>query len=417
MLLGAIMIHKIRFFLLATVFFCLTTFFVYSQNTYTFRSDHYTVVSGISEEFSQETAQFMEGFFELYTAYLHFDPKSLSSSMKVRIFSDKTAYDAYLQSTIRETRGSFVFLQYPDPKKSELIGYFTEPLDSFRKKIIHHGFVQYIKGFIPNPPLWLQKGFAVYFENCSYDAGTGKVTFHPNHSWVETLRSKIAQDASLSNPELFIPVQNLLYIDQDAAVRNLESFYAQSWGLIDFLIHSPKKNYNRLLWDAIAALESSATMNTNEKNVVSRSFEWAAKDQLVADFVDYIANMPTFPDLVQKGIDAYAMGELDSAESAFQQAVSLRQDHYVPYYYLGLIYYNRGEYSMAEFYYLSAVKNDGHADLVYYALGVNAYADNRMDDSSFYLGQSVETGGTYSSYATELIGEIKANEEAEPESM
>jgi len=409
--------HLKKYTLFAAVLFCLPVFSGFAQNTYTYKSEHYMVVSGISEEFSQETARFMEGFFDLYTGYLHFDPESLDTVLKVRILADKAAYDTYLEGVIKSTRSSFVYLQYPDPKRSELIGYRTSPEETFHKKLIHHGFVQYIKSYIANPPLWLQKGFAVYFENCSYDPSTGKVTFNPNHSWVETLRGKISQDPTLSNPELFIPVQNLLYIDQDSATRNLEAFYAQSWGLVDFLIHSAEKNYNRLLWDAIAALEDSATMTDNENNVVSRSFEWVAKDQLVADFVDYMQTLPTFPDLVQKGIDAYAMGDLESSEKAFQQAVSLRQDHYVPYYYLGLIYYNRGEYSMAEFYYLSAVKNDGHADLVYYALGVNAFADSRMDDSTFYLSQSVEAGGSYSSMASELLEEIQGSEETESESM
>ena len=402
---------------LSIALFCLPVFLSFGQDTYTYNSEHYAVHTGISEEFAQETAKFLEGFFDLYTGYLHFDPESLDGMMKVRIFKDKGSYDAYLKNIIKNSRSSFVYLQYPDPKKSELIGYRADPEDSFQKKLIHHGFVQYIKSFIPNPPLWLQKGFAVYFENCGYDSETGEVTFRPNYSWVETLRQKIDQDPSLSNPDLFIPVQNLLYIDQDSAVVKLESFYAQSWGLIDFLIHSETKNYNRLLWDAISSLEASASMTDNERKVVSNSFEWAAKDQLVSDFVAYINNLQTFPDLVQSGIDAFSTGEMDTAEKDFQQALNLRQDHYVPYYYLGLISYNRGEYSMAEFYYLSAVKNNGHADLIYYALGVNAYADNRLDDSSFYLSQSVEAGGSYSSLSSDLIEEIEVNDEAESDSM
>ena len=392
-------------------------FNAYSQNVYTYSSDHYVLVSGISEEFSEDTASLLEGFFKLYTGYLHFDPKNLKAPMKVRIFADKTSFDSYLANYIDGNRSSFVFLQYPDPKRSELIAYRTTPQETFQRKLVHHAFVQYIKSFIPNPPLWIQKGFAVYFENCTYDTSTKTASFRPNHAWVATLRQKLNEDSSLSNPEVFIPVRNLLFLDQTAALQNLEAFYAQSWGLIDFLIHSEKKAYNRLLWDAVAALETDADMSVNEQQVVARSFEWVAKDTLVEDFVEYILTLPTFPDLVQSGIDSYSMGRLEESEKYFQQALELRQDHYVPHYYLGLIYYNRGEYSMAEFYYLSAAKKNGSTDLIYYALGVNAYADNRIDDSTFYLSQSIDAAGSYSSLASELAEEIEGDSGSESDSM
>jgi tetratricopeptide (TPR) repeat protein len=179
--------------------------------------------------------------------------------------------------------------------------------------------------------------------------------------------------------------------------------------MIDFFLHSEKKIYNRLLWDSISALSPASSLEENQKSVVESSFEWVDRESLIADFIAYVDSIKTFPDLVAEGIKSYAEGDLDSAEASFQNAAVLRADHYVPLYYLGLIYYNRGEYSMAEYYYLQAVKNDGHEDLLYYALGVNAYADSRMEDSSFYLKQAVDAAGSYSKMASELMEEISAS--------
>ena len=384
---------------------------LYSQDTYNSRSDHYSVTTRVNQDFTEDTAEFMEAFFDLYTSYLHFDPETVEQPMKVRIFDTKQAYDNFLQNVLGETRSSFVFLHYTDPKKSELVGYYLDNQTELQKKLIHHGFTQYIKTYIPNPPLWIQKGFAVYFENSTYDSEKQTAVFHPNHAWVPALREKLRQDPSLSDPDIFIPVSNLLYLDQDSAAQKIESFYAQVWGMVHFLIHSEKKAYNRLIWDAISALDEDAGVRVNENRVVDMAFEWVNKDVLVSDFVSFMEELATFPDLIQKGIDAYAKGEYDRAEQAFTDAQTLRSDHNVPDDYDGLISYNRCEFSMAEYYYLSAVKKDGNSDLLYYALGVNAMADNRLEDSNFYLEQAVENEGPYSEKASKLIDEVQSRSE------
>ncbi len=390
----------------------LPTALAFSQDTFNYRSDHYLVTTRVDQEFTEDTAVFMEAFFDLYTSYLHFDPELLDYKLKVRVFNSKTEYDKFLQDVIGETRSSFVFLHYPDPKKSELVAYHLDDQDAFHKKLIHHGFSQYIKSFVQNPPLWLHKGFAVYFENSTYDPEAQQAVFQPNYTWVPSLRQRLSQDSSLSDPEVFIPVSSLLFLDQETAARKLEAFYSQVWGMVHFFIHSEKKSYNRLIWDAISALEPEATLKQNERHVVNMAFEWVNKDTLVADFIGFMQDeLKTFPDLIQMGIDAYAEEDYEKAEIAFTQAQLLRSDHYVPDYYLGLIAYNQGEFSMAEYYYLASVEKDGNSDLLYYALGVNALADNRLDDSSFYLEKAVERKGPYSDKAADLIDEVEERAE------
>ncbi|HDQ15247.1 MAG TPA: hypothetical protein ENN41_10595 [Sediminispirochaeta sp.] len=381
--------------------------FAQSSESFVAEGEHYSVTSTVSETFSADVLEFMEAFYGLYRSYMHFDPTERKTSMRVQIFGKKSEFDAYLRDVLGESRDSFVFLQYQDPKKSRLVGYRGESEEQLWKSLIHHGYVQYIKTFIPGPPLWMQKGFAVYFENCRYDWDRGEVVFRPNYGWVQSLRDKLDRDPSISDRELFIPVEQLLTIDQAGALDNLGAFYSQSWALIHFLLHSEQKSYNRLLWDSISALSPQAEQDENERRIISRAFEWVNKEQLLEDFLAHVDGIQTFPDLVQGGINAYEDQSYQEAVELFQRALELRNNHYVPEYYLGLIAYQRGDYSKAEYHYLEAVDHDGMTDLLYYALGVNAYADERRDESLYYLQQALEFKGDYGQQAQELIARIE----------
>ncbi len=151
-------------------------------------SDNYRVFSEVSVTHAQETADILEAFLELYNEYLHFDIYALPAKLRVRIFADKTNFDNYLAALIPQKRDSFVFLQYKDVAKSELLGFYMDD-ESFRRALAHHAVVQFLKAYVPNPPLWLQKGLAVYFEKIQYVPESRKATFSDNLAWVKTMKS------------------------------------------------------------------------------------------------------------------------------------------------------------------------------------------------------------------------------------
>jgi tetratricopeptide (TPR) repeat protein len=388
----------------------LLTGYAFTQEPASHTSDHYTVISHVGADHARSTAEMMEAYFSLFESYMHFDPDKLSASLKVRIFSEKEKYDAYLDSLLSEKRDSFVFIQYPDPRKSELVGFYGGNDELYRRRLIHHGFVQYLKSFIANPPLWLQKGFAVYFEHAEYNEDEQKAVFKHNYDWVPTIRKLLQESRQAEGDTRLIPVNSLLYIDSEQANKDLEAFYAQVWGTIEFLAHSDQKQYNRLLWDSISALKPEVSQQKNEQNVVEQAFTWVSKETLAQDYIDFVQGIETFPELVREGMDRYTAGKLEEAKSAFSKALELRSDHYVPYYYLGLINYDLGDYSMAEYHYHNALDTGGKAPLINYALGVNAYADNRLEDARFYLNKSVEAGETYTDRVESLRKKITARQ-------
>ena len=130
------------------------------------------------------------------------------------------------------------------------------------------------------------------------------------------------------------------------------------------------------------------------------TFAWVDSDELIQEFVTYVGDRRSFRTLVQDGIDQYASGDLGSAEESFVTAVQLREDNFIPYYYLGLINYDRQN--------KEALDKGATEALTYYALGVNAYADNRFDDAIEFLELTMELDpASYENKAQQLLDRIQ----------
>ena len=348
-------------------------------------STYYRVFSEVSLTHAQETADMLDAYLDLYNSYLHFDTDALDTKLKVRIFANKTNFDNYLSTLIPQKRDSFVYLQYRDLAKSELLGFYVDD-EGFKKAIVHHGFVQFLKAFIPNPPLWLQKGFAVYLEKSTFDSEAQIVEFVDNLVWVKTMKNIMKGSSGYD----LISLADLLTLNVDKANMAIESFYAESWALVSFLVESELNKYNRLLWDTLSVLDSEATMRENGLRVVSGVFAWIPTDEFYVDFQKYMDDVKTFPELITDGMANYASNDYDDAEKLFLRAIERNEKHDIPYYYLGLINYARRDYNLAEYYYLTSQQMGGELGLTYYALGVNAYADNRFDAAKGYLNKASE---------------------------
>ena len=373
---------------------------------------YYQVFSGVSREHAQETASKMDAFFELFNSYFHFDEDTLEFKLKVRVFANKDFYDDYLKSIIGEKKEDFVYLQYSDPKRSELVGFVKEDDAGFNASLIRNGFIQFLKSFIPNPPLWIQSGFAIYFGNTIYDSKHEVAVYQKNLSWLDTLKSAIKEETlyeeSKSNHSL-IPLAEFLNPGKDTLASQMDIFYAQSWGVVMFLLNSENKNYNRIIWDSISALEPEATLEENQKAVFKKAFRWANEYLLYSDFLTYISSLKTFPELLKTGIELYSKGELEEAEEEFIQAILLNGNNYLPYYYLGLINYSKKQYSLAEYYYESARQLGADEALISYALGVNAFSADRLEDAREYLSKARETDpAKYEDRADKLLSRIDA---------
>jgi tetratricopeptide (TPR) repeat protein len=357
----------------------------------------------VSQAHAEETANRLEATLEIFNEYFHFELSELPSRMKVRIFAEKADFDSYLRRIIDETREDFIYLHYGDLARNELIGYRRDGPE-YDYSLNHQAFIQYLRSFIDNPPLWIREGFAVYFEDVQYDPETGQATYRENLAWLNTLKQIV--EGSYGSPP--IPLNRMLDIDVETARERIDVFYPQAWGMVSFLLNTENRDINRIMWDAINALDPGLGMTENARAVEREAVRWVEEDALVSSFTDYLTARRSFRDLVEDGMQRYEDGEIEVAEEAFVKALTLRDDSYVPYYYLGLINYDRANFGMADYYYREALDRGATEALTYYALGVNAYADNRFDEARTYLEQTIELDPDgYAEQAEQLIARME----------
>ena len=368
-----------------------------------YETEHFRVLSEVGDAHAEETAEKLEALLYLFNDYFHFDLDELPVRLRARIFSDKNRYDTYLQRVIDQTREVFVYLHYTDLAKSELVGFAMDD-DTFDISLKHQGFIQFLRAFVPNPPLWMREGFAVFFEEVEFNTDLGIAVYRENLAWLETLQAAVDGTSSLRP----IPLDDMLEMDVSTARDRIESFYPQAWGMVSFLLNSDNRDYNRIIWDSISALDPEASLAENSEAAYDAAFAWQEERLLIEAFGSYIAERRSFRTLVQDGIDQYAGGDLGEAEESFVTALKLREDNFIPSYYMGLINYDRKNYSLSDFYYKEALAKGATEALTYYALGVNAYADNRFEDAVSYLEETIRLDPlSYEDKAGQLLERIE----------
>jgi tetratricopeptide (TPR) repeat protein len=369
-----------------------------------YETDHFRVLSEIGEEHAEQTAKKLESLLVLFNDYFHFDLDELPVSLRARFFNTKADYDTYLRRVIDQTRDDFVYLHYTDLAKSELVGFAVEDEDEFDVSLKHQGFIQFLRAFVPNPPLWMREGFAVFFEEVGFNDDFTVAEYRENLSWLETVQAAI-DGTVMVEP---IQLEDMLTITVAEARERIDVFYPQAWGMVSFLLNSENREVNRIMWDSISSLDTEATLSENSVAVYEKAFTWEAESFLVDAFFSYLSNRRSFRTLVQDGIDSYSEGSLDVAEASFNDALLLREDNFIPFYYLGLINYDRQNYSLSDFYYKEALDKGSTEALTYYALGVNAYADNRFEDAISYLEQTIRLDpAAYQDKANQLLERIE----------
>jgi len=392
--------HKHLFRVAAALAAVLAAASAYSQALPTAAFGHYQVASDRGEARALEIARTMEAAFALFNDTFRLAPALPASGLRVKVFGAKADYDAYLRGLLGETRPDFVYVSYRDAARSELVG-FERPAAELHRSLLHYGLIQFLSVFQPATPLWLAEGMAAYLESSTLDSG--RFLWQANYAWLDALKGL------LSGGQSRLPLAELLAMDKERAGREINVFYPTAWGLVHFLAESPDKRYNRLLWDSIAAVQPGSSLAENSARVAARAFAWVDPQRLEREFGAYILGLKTFSDLLREGTDLFAAAKLDDAEKALNAALALRPDSFTPYYYLGLISYQRKAYARAAELYARSLELGIEGALIHYALGVNAFADKKYDQAAAYLRKAKELDPkAYGEKADSLLKRIEA---------
>jgi tetratricopeptide (TPR) repeat protein len=373
---------------------------------YPFTSDYYRVYSDESEEESMLISQKIEACLKLYNALFHFDLLKLEVKLKVKIYGTKQAFDDYVKKFVTEKKNDFIYIHYSDLGKCELVGFKKNTPAEFDQALLHQAFVQFIKAFVPNPPLWLQEGMAAYFEQAEYNEDLKTFQLAGELVWLETLKRVIKEQTAIP----FLSLEDLLVIDKANSLDKINTFYPQAWGLVYFLLKSENRDINRILWDSLIVLDSALSVLENSQLVKEKAFGWLGTAKVEEEYKNFFLAQKTFPDLVTEGVNYYSNNELDKAKQSFTEALERDTTNYIPYYYLGLIHYSQKDYLTAETYYNKALELGAPTALIYYALGVNAFADNNYELAVTHLKEAEKLDpDNYKEKVEELLQRIESS--------
>ena len=346
------------------------------------RTAHYELIAEAGAERGLPSlAREMELRFEVYNNIFRFDPSALGSPLKVRVFTDPAAYGAYVSARLGSAPAGAVYLHYSNTENRELIILRGSAEEAFM--VAHQAFIQFLRGFIPNPPTWIREGFAIYFNTLTFDPLAQTLNFEENLAWLDTVKGLGQRAPSPRELIMADTVQSRDASSPGSAGMFSREFQICSWALVSFFLNSDE--YFRDLTDCFMVLSPEATTRQNSLAVMDRFSLWIDFHTLDNEYKSYIASRRTFAELMDNGRNAYIAGDITSAEFSFLAAQDLRPTHYGPYYYLGLIYYQERLHGMAEENYLLSLEHGADEALVFFALGVNAVSAGRINDARAWL--------------------------------
>jgi len=316
-----------------------------------------------------------------YEQFFDFPVDTPRQRMRIRYFATKKNFDDYVISLLGERYEYFLFLDYGPLRQSELLIFQTE--DNFYNTLAHFAFVQFLENAISEPPAWLRDGYARYFEGISYNPETETLTIRRNEVWLNRLKEIIDSNT-------LIDLRTFFQMTDEEAKEQSAIFYAQAWGMVDFLISYRERNNDRFVRDINDALSADATESENIEAVAERLRNANDLIDFELQFREYIKDLQSVNEIIDDAIMDYSANNIESAEQKFYNAITLDNRNYVPYYYLGLINYERKSYSIAERLYIQTLERGADNGTVYYALALNSLAQNDLESALIFFNEARE---------------------------
>jgi len=189
-------------------------------------TEHYTILSDTSEQFTKDLGTFMEAFFAEVDSQIDFR-KVEHEKLLIYVFRNQEEFIEFshgIGRPIDDAVGG-----YYDPA-NRLIAtfYIATEVNNVFQILAHEGthqIVNRVVGF--EPPLWIHEGLAEYFGTFDWDGARLRVgAINPG-------RLGLARQLLLSGR--YIPLRNLVLWENQATFDNAQ--YAEAWSLVHFFFN------------------------------------------------------------------------------------------------------------------------------------------------------------------------------------
>jgi hypothetical protein len=332
--------------------------------------------------------------FDAYNQMFGFDTAALDAPLRVRAFKNKEDYDAYVLARLGSIQSGAVYLHYNQQDRRELVIHRGSPEEA--SALPYQTFIQFLRAFVPNPPAWIRDGFAIFFSSLRFEPGTDTLGYTENLAWLEPVKS-LGDKAPPLEPVL-------LADDPDLP----DQFQPLAWSVVSFFLNSGIDIYTRTLTEIFMTLDPAASAGANAEAVMRRINLRTDRETFHRDYRSYLAGRKTFAELLRDGQTAYTQKDAAAAELSFREAGNLNPAHYAPYYYLGLLAYERQEYSVAEAYYRLALQYGADPALVNFAQGLNAAMAGRREEAARFLEDAAKASpARYRQRSDEIIQNLR----------
>lgn len=193
-------------------------------------TEHYRILTDTTERGCKSAASAMEQLYKVFGQIFKPEKKE-RPKVEVVIFQAQSSFADYIKSSGMKAPASAIglFRQFSDGKGQILT--FRRETEEFHtlSTLYHEGTHQFV-GMVMNlkdPPLWMNEGLAVYFENSKFEDGVFNIGIIPRERLI--FLQKAVQSGK------YIPLADLFERKRDTFDTLC---YSESWAVVYFFLNA-----------------------------------------------------------------------------------------------------------------------------------------------------------------------------------
>lgn len=249
----------------------------YAKESYIIESPHYIFLGTRKDYKSLKLIRYyLEKIFFFYQKKFKTEEK-IEGKFLVKLYPSRSAY---LESGAPEFSSAYFM-----GSTRELVGYALKKangkvdVDELVHVFFHEGFHQYLHYYVPDPPTWLDEGFAKMFQG------------------VQVLKKNLRERKLINSSSLYfvkkslklgelVPLEKFLFYSQKEYYANASLNYSQGWALIHFLAYG-SKNYRKYYLHLMTHLRNGV----EKEEAIEKTFKGVDYKKMDMAFHRYIKKL------------------------------------------------------------------------------------------------------------------------------
>jgi hypothetical protein len=198
---------------------------------------HYIIKTDTGDHVCKNAGRAMEHLYSAYTAIFNVEEDPKRAKAEIVIFEKKADFQKYARSLHAKPRKDTLGFYRMDPRGRDQIVTYKRRTDEFHtlSTLYHeatHQFLMKWMGPKNKPPLWLNEGLAVYFENSEWRGGRLRTGIIP--------RARLLYLQKALRAGKYVPLADLITRGRD---KYDGLCYSEGWSLVYFFVKARRGAY------------------------------------------------------------------------------------------------------------------------------------------------------------------------------